>query len=452
MMAYYFAALLVLIASASAYVNPEPIDLGTAGDYAILSKRGITTTTAVTHMTGKAGRMTTGVSHVTGNMATSSTAETPMTGFALAHSADNKFSTSTLVTGKVRSASHNAPTPNILIGAVRNMMTAYTAAVAAMPDSVNMLEGNLSHQHLHNGVYKWTSTVHFSGYLTFHGTASDVFILQIAGDLIVASGAEVYLTGGAQAKNIFWQVTGATDFGKDSTVHGVFLVKTAMTFNAGSTLHGAALAQTDVTLHAANINKESSSPTCRSSERFGTGAVVGAGACLPATSCCVATATIGAGGCVGTYACDGAAGTIGAGGCLGTYACDGAAGLVAAGACKGPSTCISLTSTANIGARSCIGDGPNCHAAAGLIGADSCLGNGTCNKAAAAIAAGSCTRDGSCTDSKGVIAAGSCTGVNSCVGTGASFNAAAGTCTGENSCNGSNEQYAAGMCTAANSC
>ena len=37
-----------------------------------------------------------------------------------------------------------------------------------------------------------------------------VWILQISGDVVVASGARVTLTGGAKAENIFWQVAGST--------------------------------------------------------------------------------------------------------------------------------------------------------------------------------------------------------------------------------------------------
>eukprot|EP00593_Proboscia_inermis_P008349 CAMPEP_0171302856 /NCGR_PEP_ID=MMETSP0816-20121228/12326_1 /TAXON_ID=420281 /ORGANISM="Proboscia inermis, Strain CCAP1064/1" /LENGTH=86 /DNA_ID=CAMNT_0011781659 /DNA_START=93 /DNA_END=350 /DNA_ORIENTATION=+ len=85
-MTIYSAALLVLVASASAYTSPASVELGTAGDYAILTKTGVTTT---------------GVTHVTGNMGTSPIGETSMTGFTLVRSNDNEFSTSGLVTGKI---------------------------------------------------------------------------------------------------------------------------------------------------------------------------------------------------------------------------------------------------------------------------------------------------------------------------------------------------------------
>ena len=57
----------------------------------------------------------------------------------------------------------------------------------------------------------------------------------------------VTLTGGPQAKNIFWQVTQAT-LGTTAEVKGIILSATAITMNTGATLDGRALAQTAVTL------------------------------------------------------------------------------------------------------------------------------------------------------------------------------------------------------------
>ena len=79
----------------------------------------------------------------------------------------------------------------------------------------------------------------------------------IAGDVVVGSGAEVFLTGGALAKNILWQVAGYVDVGTTAKVKGIYLVKTHMAFKTGSSLNGAALAQTAVTLDATAIVKES---------------------------------------------------------------------------------------------------------------------------------------------------------------------------------------------------
>ncbi|MDP3062795.1 MAG: ice-binding family protein, partial [Chloroflexota bacterium] len=87
------------------------------------------------------------------------------------------------------------------------------------------------------------------------GGANDVWIFQIAGDLTVGNGAIVTLSGGAQAKNIFWQVAGQTTLGTTSAFKGIILGQTAIVLNTGASLNGRALAQAAVTLDANAVTK-----------------------------------------------------------------------------------------------------------------------------------------------------------------------------------------------------
>ena len=86
-------------------------------------------------------------------------------------------------------------------------------------------------------------------------TSTDVWILQISGDVTVGNGARVVLTGGAKAENIFWQIAGQTTLGTTSHVEGVYLLQTSIAFQTGSSMNGAALAQTAVTIDTATIVK-----------------------------------------------------------------------------------------------------------------------------------------------------------------------------------------------------
>ncbi len=61
-------------------------------------------------------------------------------------------------------------------------------------------------------------------------------------------GAFVTLSGGAQAKNIFWQVSGATTLGTAARFEGNILGKTSIVMFEGAVMTGRALAQTAVTL------------------------------------------------------------------------------------------------------------------------------------------------------------------------------------------------------------
>ena len=223
----------------------QPIKLWTAGKFAILTKAGVTTT---------------GATQVTGDIGTSPIAASSLTGFDLILDSSTEFSTSTYVTdGELYAADYTLPTPTMLTVAVRHMEKAYTTAAGlSNPDYTELGAGLLDGLTLEPGLYKWGTVVYIANSLTFDGPVDAVWILQVAEDVIIGTGATITLLGGAKAENIYWQVAGQTTFGTDSHVEGVFLCKTAIVFETGSSLNGAALAQTAVTLDTATIVKKTS--------------------------------------------------------------------------------------------------------------------------------------------------------------------------------------------------
>ena len=171
--------------------------------------------------------------------------------------ASGTFSTSSLVTGKIFAASYTVPTPASMTAAIGDMETAYTnAAGRTLPDHTELYSGDLTGQTLTPGLYKWTTGVLVSaGGVTISGTTNDVWIFQIAGNLSLASGALVTLSGGAQASHIFWQVAGKVTLGTTAAMKGIVLCQTAIVVMTGATLHGRALAQTAVTLDANTVTR-----------------------------------------------------------------------------------------------------------------------------------------------------------------------------------------------------
>lgn len=209
-----------------------PVDLGASGNYVILAK------TTITNIASSA---------ITGDLGLSPAATSFYTGFALTNATG--YATSTQVVGKMYAASMASPTPVNLTTAVNNMQTAYTdAAGRPTPDFLALGTGNIGGKTLTPGLYKWTNTVTVPSNVTISGGADDVWIFQVAGNLTVSNAVNVTLTGGAQAKNIFWQVAGTVSLGTTSHFEGVILSKTGITFKTGASLTGRALAQTAVIL------------------------------------------------------------------------------------------------------------------------------------------------------------------------------------------------------------
>jgi hypothetical protein len=220
--------------------SPAPVNLGTAGDFVILAKTGISAT---------------GVTSITGDIGVSPIAATAITGFGLIMDPSGTFSTSSLVTGKVYAADYTDPTPTKMTTAVGDMETAYTnAAGRTLPDYTELYAGDLTGQTLTPGLYNWSTGVLVSaGGVTISGTASDVWIFQIAHNLELANGAIVTLSGGAKAYNIFWQVAGQVTLGTTAAMKGIILCQTAIVMSTGATLNGRALAQTAVSLDANTV-------------------------------------------------------------------------------------------------------------------------------------------------------------------------------------------------------
>lgn len=226
--------------AAAPYANPAPVDLGTSGDFAILAKTGISST-GTTHIWGDIGVSPIGSTAISGN-------------FALTLDSLNQFSTSPLVTGKVYAANYAPPTPVKMTTAVSDMLTAYTNATSRTPNVTELNAGDITTMTLGRGCYYWSSSllINAAG-VTLSGTASDVWIFQIAQNLDLANTAIVTLSGGAVASHIFWQVAGQVTLGTTSAMKGVILCHTAIVLNTGAKLDGRALAQTAVTLDANNV-------------------------------------------------------------------------------------------------------------------------------------------------------------------------------------------------------
>ena len=204
------------------------IRLGAAGIFTILSKSGITDVYA---------------SAITGNVGTS-----PITGAALLLTCGEVTGTIYVVdaAGPLPCAVNDATT---LTAAVGDMETAYLEAEGrTSPNFTELGAGEIGGLTLVPGLYKWGTGLLISSDVTLSGGPRDVFVFQVAGTLNQASATRVTLTGGALAKNVFWQVAGAVTIGTTAHFEGVVLAKTLIAVNTGASVTGRLLAQTAVTL------------------------------------------------------------------------------------------------------------------------------------------------------------------------------------------------------------
>jgi len=237
---FAFSTLAPLVSFAA---GPAPVNTGTASSFAILTKSGVTDVPA---------------SIITGNVGSS-----PISGTAT-------LLTCPEVTGTVYSDDTSGPLPcrindaTLLTTAVSDMQTAYAdAAGRSTPTSTDLGAGNIGGLTITPGLYKWNTDVTIPADVTLLGSSTDVWIFQISGNLSIANGKTVQLSGGAVASNVFWQVGGGTGatIGTTATFNGTILSATQIILQTGSTLNGRALSQTQVTLDHATVNNAAFTPS-----------------------------------------------------------------------------------------------------------------------------------------------------------------------------------------------
>jgi hypothetical protein len=152
------------------------------------------------------------------------------------------------VIGLVYASDYISPTPSNLTTAVGAMELAYTTAAGRAAGYTELGAGDIGGKTLTPGVYKWGTGLLIPTDVYFSGSSNDVWILQIAQNLTMASTVRVHLLGGALAKNITWQVAGAVTLGSTAHLDGIVLCQTAITLGNGATVNGRLLAQMAVTL------------------------------------------------------------------------------------------------------------------------------------------------------------------------------------------------------------
>lgn len=180
------------------------VDLGSAANFAVLAGSAITFS---------------GPTTVTGDIGSSPTATITGIGSVTFLSGSNHAGDSFTQTAKA------------------DLLTAYNDAAGRSGSTT--IGTQLGGTTLTPGVYS-AGTFAITGNLTLNG--SGVYIFKSAAALDTAISSQVLLTGGAQAANVFWQVTSSATFLSSSVFVGNVLALTSITIGTGSVIDGRALA------------------------------------------------------------------------------------------------------------------------------------------------------------------------------------------------------------------
>jgi hypothetical protein len=211
--------------------GPAPVDLGSCAHFAILAGAAITST---------------GGGAINGDVGAS-----PIGGSAIG-------ATCAQVNGTIYAVDATGPAcaviaPALLTAAKGDLTTAINDAAGRTPvpsgsklnPGVAFSTGyDIGGMTLAPGLYKFGTgqTAFIETDVTLMGGPDDVWIFQCGADLQVASGVHVILAGGAQARNIFWQVSSSAVLGTFSVFKGTIMADIAVTMNTSSTMDGRALA------------------------------------------------------------------------------------------------------------------------------------------------------------------------------------------------------------------
>lgn len=176
------------------------------------------------------------------------------------HAAITGFPPGIVVNGSIYAADDVLPlgVAAMLAEAKKDLADAYLFAEVATSPASAIISGDQGGRTLTPGIYKSASTLLVqTGNLTLdaRGDANAVWIFQIASNLttVGGTGGNIILTGGAQAKNVFWQTGVSATIGTGTSFIGNVMALNSITVNPGATVVGRLLASNGSISMSTNI-------------------------------------------------------------------------------------------------------------------------------------------------------------------------------------------------------
>ncbi len=191
--------------------GPAAPPLGDAAIFSVFSSIGGVTSTPITYVTGDVG-----------SNSTTTTGFNPL-----------------FVTGMIHA------NPDAATAAAAGSLTIAYNILNTLPFDIDLLDpANFGfdlvltpHTYRLNAATVLTGNV----YLNAQGNPDAVFIIQVNGAFTTGTSSKIILINGAQAKNVYWKINGATHIYDNSVFNGTIVGAGAITLNTGDTLNGRAL-------------------------------------------------------------------------------------------------------------------------------------------------------------------------------------------------------------------
>ncbi len=200
--------------------NAQAPSLGAAESFALFTSNGAVSNT--------------GTSHITGNVGTQNGSSTAF--------------------GNVDGVMHDQDGSSA--AAKASLLVAYNQLNSSTPTaSIAPLLG--AGQTLNAGIYNIAAPATLSGVLTLNGQGNPnaVFIIKIGGAFSSGAAAQVVLSNGAVACNVFWKIEGLVDLATNTKIKGNIIANNAaIILNTGTEIEGRALSTTGaVTIHGGTV-------------------------------------------------------------------------------------------------------------------------------------------------------------------------------------------------------
>ncbi|MFT7506930.1 MAG: hypothetical protein ACI92I_000066 [Acidimicrobiales bacterium] len=241
------------VSAYGSYANPDPVDIGTADDFTVIGKTGITSDLLTTYG---------------GNIGVSPSAAATLTDVTCANMTAGRMYTITAPTspvGCITTASTSVADIAKLSAATDDFDAAYLDARNQSTHPYDITSGaiDIGIGVKGRGIYNYTGAVSMDTNLVLRGSDTDIWIFQVTGAKTQAAGINMVLqneagvengANGPRAGNIFWAIDGAPSQGAPSHFVGVVMSTGAITLGAGATYVGRAFSDGTVSVDTSDFS------------------------------------------------------------------------------------------------------------------------------------------------------------------------------------------------------